>query len=294
MAHEYSVNQTDLIAVADAIRTKGETSGQLVFPSGFVNAIQEISTGAGLNYSVRAYDSEDSLPETAAENTIAVITEVAITSHAFATEQPISPVEGMVWIETGNESDFEFAATIENPICVYPVKVKQYNNGVWADKTTLIYQSGSWSKWVTDKVIFESGKGEVIDCKTKVNSAGDATISIATNEISFSYTSENNSDVVLYSSAKIDVSDMNTLELTGVFSTLVYPEDDFTGFGLISSVPSYDGYGSLNWAAGKEIASKSTTSKTYTVDVSNLSGSYYFAFVASVTKGKITDIRLKQ
>lgn len=45
MANEYAVNHSDLVQVADAIRTKGETNGQLAFPSGFVNAIQKIQVG---------------------------------------------------------------------------------------------------------------------------------------------------------------------------------------------------------------------------------------------------------
>ena len=38
---------TDLTAVANAIRTKGGTSAQLAFPAGFVNAIDAIETGGG-------------------------------------------------------------------------------------------------------------------------------------------------------------------------------------------------------------------------------------------------------
>ena len=36
---------TDLTAVANAIRAKGGTSAQLIYPSGFVSAIQAIQTG---------------------------------------------------------------------------------------------------------------------------------------------------------------------------------------------------------------------------------------------------------
>lgn len=36
---------TNLAAVADAIRTKGGTDAQLVFPSGFISAVQAIQTG---------------------------------------------------------------------------------------------------------------------------------------------------------------------------------------------------------------------------------------------------------
>ena len=42
---EYLTNTTDLTAVADAIRAKGGTSVQLVFPAGFVSAINAIQAG---------------------------------------------------------------------------------------------------------------------------------------------------------------------------------------------------------------------------------------------------------
>ena len=44
---EYIVNSNDLTSVANAIRTKGETSAPLAFPNGFVSAIEDIPTGGG-------------------------------------------------------------------------------------------------------------------------------------------------------------------------------------------------------------------------------------------------------
>lgn len=44
---EYLVNDTDMTAVADAIRTKGGTTGALMFPDGFVNAVEAIGAGSG-------------------------------------------------------------------------------------------------------------------------------------------------------------------------------------------------------------------------------------------------------
>lgn len=43
----YKVSDTSLEAVANAIRTKGSTSAELVFPDGFVTAIGNIPTGGG-------------------------------------------------------------------------------------------------------------------------------------------------------------------------------------------------------------------------------------------------------
>lgn len=47
MANEYLINSADMITVADAIRAKGGTSEALVFPDGFVSAVQAIQAGGG-------------------------------------------------------------------------------------------------------------------------------------------------------------------------------------------------------------------------------------------------------
>lgn len=47
MENEYLVNSDDLTAVADAIRSKGGTSGLLEFPGGFADAIAAIQAGGG-------------------------------------------------------------------------------------------------------------------------------------------------------------------------------------------------------------------------------------------------------
>lgn len=44
---KYLVNDTSLVAVADAIRTKGSTTERLEFPDGFVSAVEGISAGGG-------------------------------------------------------------------------------------------------------------------------------------------------------------------------------------------------------------------------------------------------------
>lgn len=49
---EYLVNDTDMTAVADAIRTKGGLTDALVFPDGYVSAVGAIVAGGGDPYSV--------------------------------------------------------------------------------------------------------------------------------------------------------------------------------------------------------------------------------------------------
>lgn len=45
---DYKVTDTELTSIANAIRTKGGTQAQLVFPTGFVSAVQAIPSGGGV------------------------------------------------------------------------------------------------------------------------------------------------------------------------------------------------------------------------------------------------------
>lgn len=56
---EYLTNTADLTEVADAIRVKGGTSEPLVYPSGFVSAIQSIDTTGGTKPATLTITSSD-------------------------------------------------------------------------------------------------------------------------------------------------------------------------------------------------------------------------------------------
>lgn len=114
--------------------------------------------GAGdLNFSVVAYASEDDLPVTAAENTIAVITDTAISSYVFSATEPETPDEGMVWFYVGTASNVEFNALKKNGIQVYPLSAKQYVSGALVDVEAKSYQNGEWVEW-WDGSLFDHGK----------------------------------------------------------------------------------------------------------------------------------------
>lgn len=149
MANEYLVNGADLTSVADAIRAKNETSEELVFPAEFVAAIEAFKGGEELNFSVVAYASETALPETAAENTIAVITTTHITGYLFSADEPTNPIEGNLWIGTVAEGNKSFNALKGNTLMVYPFFVQQYIDGTWLPATAFIYQKGTWVDFIT-------------------------------------------------------------------------------------------------------------------------------------------------
>lgn len=82
---------TDLTAVADAIRTKGGTSASLAFPTGFVDAIEAIETGGGGDI--------DSYINGTAESIVSDVT--VVRDRAFQDFTALKTVEltGNVWIK---------------------------------------------------------------------------------------------------------------------------------------------------------------------------------------------------
>lgn len=49
---DYIVDSAELTAIANAIRTQGRITGNLIFPSGFVSAINDLAVPTGDNYAV--------------------------------------------------------------------------------------------------------------------------------------------------------------------------------------------------------------------------------------------------
>ena len=117
-----------------------------------------VGGGASLNFDVKAYATEEALlAAVPAENTIGVITQTAMTSWAFSATEPAEPVAGMVLISTGNSSGVAFNALKKNAIQVYPLSAKQYVDGAWVDVTAMSYQGGEWVEWFPAGAIFYGG-----------------------------------------------------------------------------------------------------------------------------------------
>lgn len=145
MENAYIAKAADLKAVADAIREKGQTSGQLVFPGGFADTIRALRTGAELNFEIVGGTTQPSNPK---GNTIWVNTSTTITSWAFSAEAPASPKSGMVWIKVLASSNSQFNAMgDENVWMVYPNSAFQYVSNSWVGKDAQIYQGGAWQKF---------------------------------------------------------------------------------------------------------------------------------------------------
>jgi hypothetical protein len=155
MANEYAVNQADLTSVAKAIRGKINTDALLVFPEGFVMAIEGIK-GGDLNFYVVGGETRPSDPK---ENTIWIQTNVPILEWVFSEAEPASPPDGMVWVELGNGLSLDAIDDEENLIHLSFKKVRQRINGAWDKPPTSFFQNGRWIEMNTEFYLFKEGAG---------------------------------------------------------------------------------------------------------------------------------------
>ena len=141
---EYLIQDTTLTTIADAIRSKRYTTGQINVPN-MASEISNIKTGVELNFEIVGGTTE---PTNSTDNTIWVNTDTEISSWAFSATEPSNPTEGMVWILVGVSSAFEFNALKENTNQIYPISAKQYVSGTFVNKHVKSYQGGEWKNWI--------------------------------------------------------------------------------------------------------------------------------------------------
>lgn len=117
--------------------------------------VGSVNTGGGsaLNFAIKPYATEAALlADTPKENTVGIVTETAITDYAFAVENPFSNPStqaGSVWIKTSSASPAPFAALKKSTLMVYPIASYQYVGSSWVEKTMKVYKSGGWASLTT-------------------------------------------------------------------------------------------------------------------------------------------------
>lgn len=275
MANEYFVNIDDLTAVANAIRTKGETTGHLVFPGGFVSAIGDISTGVELNFTVVGGTSQPSSP---AANTIWVNTDTSITSWCFDTQAPANPTHGDVWVKIGTVSETPFNALVQNKLQVYPASAYQYINNAWAEKEAKTYQDGTWVDWIPAGALYWNGNKRTEITGGWTFGLGRGT---GTNYPLGKYV-DGEDGVTMYLEGKansIQMSTTNKIEL-GPYKTIFAEAVDntlpdgnfFLKYG--SAHPLSDGIARVSFITNTGDAKRAS------IDISGVTGSYYIAIEA--------------
>jgi len=226
--------------------------------------------GSDYNFNVTAYAAFGSLPASASENSIAVITSTAITDWQLTHDIPTTRSDGTslsggeVFIITNTNSVRSFNAISSNSLMVYPtMQAQQYVSSVWTDVDVYIYQSGSWLS--LNLVMYDGGD---VSSVTGGWTSGDQGTYLY-------YHAENGSSSLGSSVNTFDCSKFQTLRVEGSFNSAY---DSYARLYL-STNTSYTG------AVFTYVLANNNSSTAHDIDISGVSGTYYIVFRASSGTG---------
>lgn len=281
MANEYSVNHSDMVAVADAIRIKGETTEALVFPDGFVQAIEGIKGGGGVT--AKAYASEDVLPTSADDGEIAVISTTAAENVYVQSEEPSEPATGDLWITYSTSGNHPANA---GNVTIYPLNAYQYTDGSWVKISMFIWADGKWKSQI---VYLLNAADECVDITGGWDVYGEASAMAAKTSDGFDVSSKNTGyqRAGIQTKKAINISEYSRIVFAGkVTAHYSYYQ---TQFGIQTEKAS--GVSDIvNTAAKVSVTKEGEFSLT--LDVSSYSGEYYVG-ITSGTEMTVTQIYME-
>ncbi len=238
-----------------------------------------IGGGTSLNFDVKSYATEEALlSATPKENTIGIITEHKITGWVFAATEPTEPVEGMVWISTGTSSAIEFNALKKNALQVYPISAKQYVGSAWMSVTAMNYHDAKWYDWVT--YYYDNGD----ECESNGGlwtnsgySRSGYSLLPPTKEDSYILVKGNGGSTANGFAGKEE--SVNLTDKDSITAVVVNVAGE-SGYMLVLSSQKFSS--PTNAAAYVQLPGN-TEEETIVLDISELSGSYYIAFMTGVS-----------
>lgn len=246
------------------------------------------NSGEKLNFQVMAYSEEALLPEVPEENTIAVITGTGITGYRFSPEKPEEPYEGMAWIETGTRSTGPFSATGDSSILLYPLTVKQYENGQWTEKTAKIFLGGVWTLWWNGQLYspgieWEEMTGGWSSAAARASSVSgeSAAAPVITRKDDRILADGSGGGGILYCSKKIDLTEYSLLTFEGIFTRA-----GSLARNILAACWSELGSYYTETVAEKGLGESSGT--ILQVDISDLEGEYYVGMGLTASTAEIT------
>lgn len=232
-------------------------------------------------------------PAAPKENTIWVNTDTTITSWVFAPEAPTNPEGGMIFFKTDKTSPVGFNALRKNEIAVLPTSAQQYIGGKWANKEAYAYIGGKWVQFSWARVyLYNRGDscnaitGGYQEISKSTGGTHEESSAMTSNAIHLKVVnySQHASMIGRSTVNKVNLTNAKTIHISG---NCVYTED-WVGVRVCNSQSLDD-----NGVASAYI--RNSGAIDLTIDVSNLTGSYYIIAVArSAYKSRATEADIYQ
>lgn len=183
---------------------------------------------------------------------------------------------GQVWVKTGSSAAAPIDIDKKNSIILYPNSCYQYVNGAWAAKTAMTFVNGAWKNWAV--YLLENGADNTAvtggwQGKAHYLSADatgrEPTISFSGGKMVITQNGSAGSNAgIVYAKNKTDLSGHNKITVTA-YSTQTQANN--AKLAVWAAEPN-------DWDGAANVSVAGTTAKTYTLDISALSGEFYIGF----------------
>lgn len=249
------------------------------------------SGGAGLNFKIVGGTTR---PQNPRENTIWINTDTAIGEYQFSSTKPKTKADGSglqkgdVWIATQDESLVFLNVLKKQAVILRLGKVLQYIDSDFELKAGKIYQSGQWKDIESSLILIDDGNllTEETGGVTLINFQSTAKeLHEGFNSLK-AYTKSNYTGYgTLYFNLPIDLTSVSKITVKFCTNSTYFP----IGFGVSANKTTQWNNMSTKLAPyGTEVLSSPnyalTTMNSYSLDTSNLTGSYYIG-VGGVSNG---------
>lgn len=227
-------------------------------------------------------------PESIKNNTIWLNTNVAIPSWQLSFQEPDNPTSGMVWIEVNYETDIKMdLATI--PSIIFGIGTSyQYINGNWTvvpaeiytnnhyySSNLVLYNGGRYNsnyEWLSDNSYLVYWTGDQVNQKSSIR---EMTITNTPNYINLSF----HNHAGYWGSTSIYYTYIDLTEYDAINITYETTKSSAARTHYFSVSSNHSGKTNTLDNAAASYSWSATTAKskqTATVDISSLTGSYYF------------------
>lgn len=217
-------------------------------------------------------------PDGGSGNRIFVQTFVAVSGWSISVEAPDNPSAGMVWFQLALSGNAKINALKQESLIVALTGCQQYVNDEWINTDAYLWNGTSWIQFGHEITIMFEGTGD--DATSQISnwmnsgwtyggygSCPGGTISNTVFTVSSAYASSGTQpDCVVGTKQPVDLTKVKLIR----FDASASGSTSGIGIGIAASRSVV--------TKEKELLINTTTATTYTLDVSDLTGSYYIIF----------------
>jgi hypothetical protein len=214
--------------------------------------------GSPLNFQVVGGTTQPTNPK---ENTIWVNMDGKVDRWDFRITAPETPTPGMVWFETGSVSHVDFNVLKKQSLRVYPRTARVYRDGQWNILEAEVFTEGGWVKLVDYNIIYDYGVNAVVTGEWVNLNPNYCVLTIQDTGVMDFDCNNGMNPGSCRTANKINLTDKKTIWVDGHLPT-------HSGGAGVSTEE--------NAAIGKLVGIKNTSDGIHSIDVTSLTGGYYF------------------